>query len=177
MNTSQLTTVLQRDPFTRALFRGVFPSDQLPSQVPHYPSVFIANVDALGKPGSHWCAFYFTSKHDGEFFDSYGQPPQDFSPMFYRFLENNTRTWTFNTQCLQSIDSMVCGHYCLYYALNRCRKRSMKAIVSRFTNNTRLNDQWVKRFIVKHFGFVYHNITKYVSHQTSQTKKARINKK
>lgn len=52
---------------------------------------------------------------------------------------------------LQSVNSKVCGHYCLYFALFRSRQVSMSTIVHRFSSNKRRNDLLVKRFIEKHF--------------------------
>ena len=52
---------------------------------------------------------------------------------------------------LQSINSKVCGHYCLYYALFRCRNIGMSTILQRFSRNKQRNDFLVKCFIEKHF--------------------------
>ena len=52
---------------------------------------------------------------------------------------------------LQNINSKVCGHYCLYYNLFRCRDIGMSTIVSRFSKNKQRNDFLVERFIEKHF--------------------------
>ena len=151
MDTIQLTLILRKDKFTRGLFQGVYPSDQLPASVSHYPALFIANVDTSDKPGSHWVAFYFTKEQEGEFFDSYGSPPSNYSGTFTAFLNNNSNQWTFNTVTLQSIYSKVCGHYCLYFALYRSRRISMSTIVHLFSQDTSKNDSLVKRFIEKHY--------------------------
>ena len=90
MDTIQLTLILRKDKFTRGLFQGVYPSDQLPASVSHYPALFIANVDTSDKPGSHWVAFYFTKEQEGEFFDSYGSPPSEYSGTFTAFSNNNS---------------------------------------------------------------------------------------
>ena len=172
MNTSQIGAVLQRDPFSKALFQGVFPSDQLPIQVQRYPACFVANVDPKGRPGSHWCAFYFTQDQQGEFFDSYGRKPHEYTQAFKDFIERNSKQWTYNEQCLQSLNSNVCGHYCLFYIMCRCRRVSMKTIVNRFSKNTVRNDSLVYRFITKHFGFLFHSLRKkYMAHQTAVVKK------
>ena len=151
MNTIELSLILRRDKYSRAVFQGVFPSDKLPSSVLSYPALFIANVDTSDKPGSHWVAFYFTKDREGEYFDSYGQPPSSYSRTFTNFLDNNSNSWIFNTVTLQSINSKVCGHYCIYYALFRCRDINMSTIVHRFSNNKRRNDFLVKRFVEKYF--------------------------
>ena len=133
MGSIQLTLILSNDKFTRGVFHGVYPSDQLPVSVSHYPALFIANVDTSDKPGSHSVAFYFTKEQEGEFFDSYGSPPSKYSGTFTTFLNNNSNQLTFNTVTLQSIYSKVCGHYCLYFALYRARQISMSTIVHLFS--------------------------------------------
>jgi hypothetical protein len=171
MNTRQITAVLQKDPFTKPYFQGVFPSDQLPNKIENYPAAFVANVDPKGQPGSHWCAFYFTQDQQGEFFDSYGLKPQYYTQAFLTFIENNSREWTYNHQDLQSLTSNVCGHYCLYYVINRCRNVAMKAIVNRFSKNTRKNDNFVYYFITKYFGHLFKYLRKkLVNHQVSRVK-------
>lgn len=170
MNTRQIVAVLKEDPFTRPQFQGVFPSDLLPRQIQRYPAAFVANVDPKGQPGSHWCAFYFTKDQKGEFFDSYGLRPQDYTQAFQDFLSNSSIDWTYNQKCLQGLDSNVCGHYCLYFLLNRCRNVSMKAILARFNQSKILNDNFVYRFIVKHFSRTYNHPKKHICHQTSRKK-------
>ena len=79
MDSVQLTLVFRKDKYTRGVFQGVYPSDKLPTSVSSYPALFIANVDTSDKPGSHWVAFHFTKDQEGEFFDSYGLPPNKYS--------------------------------------------------------------------------------------------------
>ena len=151
MNTTQLTIILKKDKYTRAVFQVVYPSDELPATVASFPALFIANVDTSEKPGSHWVAFYFTKDQKGEIFDSYGLPPSNYTGTFSAFLNNNSNDWSFNSVPLQSINSKVCGHYCLYYALFRCRNIGMSTIVHRFSKNKQRNDFLVKRFLEKYF--------------------------
>ena len=151
MDTVQLTLILRKDKYTRGVFQGVYPSDKLPTSVSSYPALFIANVDTSDKPGSHWIAFYFTKDREGEYFDSYGLLPSSYSRRFTNFLDNNSNSWIFNTVILQSVNSKVCGHYCLYFALFRSRHVNMSTIVHRFSSNKNRNDFLVKRFIEKHF--------------------------
>ena len=166
MDTIQLAQVLRKDRYTRGVFQGVYPSDKLPTSVSSYPALFIANVDTSEKPGSHWVAFYFTKNKEGEFFDSYGLPPSNYTGTFTSFLNNNSSSWKFNTLTLQSMTSKVCGHYCLYFALFRCRNISMNSIVYRFSNNKQRNDFLVKNFIEKHFPVIFKK-TLYSYKQTS----------
>ena len=173
MDTIQLTRILRKDKHTRGVFQGVYPSNQLPTSVSSLLALFIANVDTSEKPGSHWVAFYFTKDREGEFFDSYGLLPSNYTGTFTRFLNNNSIHWTFNSVTLQSMNSKVCGHYCLYYAVFRCRNSSMSTIVHRFSNNKRRNDFLVKRFIEKYFPL---SLKKYHTHVNKQEVKAQFNK-
>ena len=135
MDTIQLTLVLRKDKHTRGVFQGVYPSDKLPKSVSSFPALFMANVDTSEKPGSHWVAFYFTKDCEGEFFYSYGLPPSNYTGTFTRFLKNNSSSWTFNSVTLQSMNSKVCGHYCLYYAVFRrslASPRIKSSITTRF---------------------------------------------
>ena len=175
MNTRQIAVVLRNDPKTQTVFQGVFASDRLPSYIDHYPAAFVANVDPHTQPGSHWCAFYFTKDQQGEFFDSYGRKPQDYSDHFKQFLENNSKQWTYNHKELQCLTSNVCGHYCLYFLLNRCRNLCLKTIVNRFTKKCTKNDRIVYHFITRHFGHLIRSVRgKSVIHQVSKHNKQRM---
>ena len=172
MDTIQLTLILRKDKYTRGVFHGVYPSDKLPRTVLSFPSLFIANVDTSEKPGSHWVAFYFNKDREGEFFDSYGLPPSNYAGTFTRFLNNNSKEWNFNSMTLQSTKSKVCGHYCLYYALFRCRNISLSTIVHRFSSNKSRNDFLVRRFIIKNFPV---SLKKYHTYVNKQGVKAQFN--
>ena len=153
MNTNQLKEAVRQDKSAKQQFRGVFPSDLLPKEVTIYPSAYIANVDPSSKAGSHWVAFYFTKDKKGEFFDSYGQSPELYTDIFKDFLQDNSQEWTFNRRELQSMNSRVCGQYCVFYVILRCRGNSMEAVVRRFSNKKQLNDGFVDAFVNKYFPF------------------------
>ena len=160
MDTIQLTVILRNDRYTRGVFQGLYSSDKLPENISSYPALFIANMDTSDKPGTHWVAFYFTEEREGEFFDSYGLPPSNYTGTFRSFLNNNSNGWKFNSKTLQSIDSKVCGHYCLYFALFQSRQVSMSTIVNRFSSNKSRNDFLVQRFIEKRFPL---SLAKYIT--------------
>ena len=150
----------------------MYSSDKLPASVSHYPALFIANVDASHKPGSHWVAFYFTKEQEGEFFDILRITSRQIFGNIYSFLNNNSNQWIFNTVTLQSFYSKVCGHYCLYFALYHSRQISMSTIAHHFSKNTRKNDNLVKRFIEKHFPI---RLLKYRTDKNKQRAQAQQN--
>lgn len=154
MNTKQLDWVMKSDRFAKLQFRGVYAADQLPVKVREFPSAYIANTDPTSKPGTHWVAFYFADEVHGEFFDSYGMSPDFYNEKFEQFVKTNSSTWTFNDKKLQSLDSQVCGQYCLYYLLLRCRGITKSKIIEQFSDNVKRNDRYVVAFICKHFNNV-----------------------
>ena len=149
MNTLQILNVLQSDSFTRSVFTDVLPLDRLPDRIPKRPRGFILNVDRSIGPGTHWVAIYLTPDGKGEFFDSFGQRPEFYNRNFETFLQNHSNTFIWNEQTLQSPWSRVCGQYCLFFALHRCRNIPMSTIVNMFTDNKEWNDMLVRDFIRK----------------------------
>ena len=75
------------------------------------------NTDPASKPGSHWVAVYIDSNKRGEYFDSYGRRPG--IPALVQLLNKNCRSWEYNQQPVQGLFSSVCGHYCVYFLLQR----------------------------------------------------------
>ena len=149
MNTLQILNVLKNDPFTKSVFTDVLPSDLLPNQIQKTPRGFILNVDTNNGPGTHWISIYITTDGKGELFYSYGEPPEFYSRNFETFLEDHSNTFTSNKKTLQSPWSRVCGQYCLFYALHRCRNISMSTIVNMFTDQRDWKDTLVRNFIRK----------------------------
>ena len=151
MNTIQITCALKQDQFTKKTFCGVFPSNKLPTTIDKYPCGLVVNTDPSSEPGTHWVAFYFPSERKGEFFDSYGKPPEYYRNSFRDFLDKHSSEWNFNSRTLQSIWSDVCGQYCLFYLCQRSRGHGLSKIVHVFSSNTLSNDSKVSQFVRNHF--------------------------
>ena len=130
MDTTQIEQLLRADPYTRDVFAGVYPRDRLPRVVKNYPSAYICNSQPHGHVGEHWLLIYVDKHGRGEYFDSYGFPP--FYQKFVNFLNTQCTMWKFNEKQLQGLTSQVCGHYCIFYLLHRCRGLSMDTIVNIF---------------------------------------------
>lgn len=150
MDSRQLESILFQNKFTQGKFLGVFPSDQLPKKIQNFPCCFIANVDPSEEPGSHWVAFYVSSSLQLEFFDSYGNSPEAFPGPIYDYTNHFPRV-EFNTQPLQSISTVVCGHYCVYYLYSKCRGLSLKHVQASFVTNHISNDVKVYNFVTHVF--------------------------
>ena len=154
-DTGQLLCAIQCDQDMKFRIVGVFPSDRLPKEPPPLNTSWglIANTDDSRKPGSHWIAFYFNHQNKtGEFWDSLGQKPSYYNRYFEPFLKRHCKTYSINTRVIQSPTSTVCGLYCLYYLLFKCKtKSSLSELSFQFGNNLIANDLFVHQFISQYF--------------------------
>ena len=140
MNALQIERLFENE----KIFKKVCALDQL--EKPVFPSAYVINSDPSSEPGEHWIAVYFDQRVRGEYFDSYGLAPA------FVGLESYMNTyslsgWIYNRKTLQALLSNVCGHYCVYYILFRCRSVPLHVIVSDFTSNLTENDRSISRFI------------------------------
>ena len=96
-----------------AKFQRVFAADKIPLPLHEFPAAFVANTDPTGEPGEHWVACFQKARFSPlEFFDSYGQDPSRFSLDLRPPIEKSNKQ-------LQSHNTDVCGHYCVYFLLHR----------------------------------------------------------
>lgn len=146
MNGARLESILRKDPKCASMFVGVFACDRLPTRLDSMPAILICNTDPHNKPGTHWITIYIENSSYGEFFDSYGLPPQ--AP-FRSFLQKHSTNWIYNRRHLQSSISRFCGHYCIFYCTQRARNKNVNAIANLLTRDTALNDFIVHTFVCK----------------------------
>ena len=138
MFTHQLQRIMQRDDRVRSRCLGVFPADELPREMPQR-SMLIVNCCNRYYPGQHWLALC----KDGdtlEIFDSFGLNPE-----VYNIVGKLPAAiaLTYNTKQVQSINSEVCGQYCLYYCYYKARGYALTDIINVFSNDYRNNDNYV----------------------------------
>ena len=123
-------------------------------------------IQAVNLEHIAWVSFYFPTEKKGEFFDSYGHPPEFYRDSFGDFLEKYS--YEYNTaRKLQSAWSDVCGQYCMFYLSQRARGHCMNKIVHLFDNNTMSNDNKVFTFVNKHFN-ILPNVLDKIYNQSSK---------
>jgi hypothetical protein len=150
MNTHQVENLLRADCKLSTIFEGVYASDRLPAFCGSSDTALVMNMDPSNRGGSHWVCIFIQNGR-GEYFDSYGMAP----PLeeFVNFLKRNCKSWTYNREGLQSLDSNVCGHYCIWFLSERARGQSMECIVKQFSSdNSRKNDESVRKQVETRFG-------------------------
>ena len=149
MNTTQLQRAIDCDVEMKEKIIGVFAADDIPHLIRSSSYVLIVNSDTHDLPGSHWIACY-ANNDVLETFDSYGYSADSLSPFIKRYMNTFTKTVN-NIKRLQSSNTKVCGQYCLFYLMCRCRGYSMKDITDIFSRDFILNDQFVYNFIEERF--------------------------
>lgn len=153
MNTEQLRCVIQCDPCLHDRVVGVFAIDEINNVNLCRGSSLICNTQPKRKQGEHWIAMYMLPNGTMEFFDSLGRKPMHVSFRFETFIRKHTPSYLYNSKRLQGESSNVCGQYCLYYLLHRCRGVSLHGIVNTFYDNYYANDLFVSDFMFSSFPY------------------------
>ena len=120
--------------YTGVHWLGVFARDQVPKldRSQRRPFALVVNTDPSNKPGKHWLAFFAPadpSNAPAEMFDSYG-----LSPIIHALAHLAPRI-SWSSVSFQSIESSVCGHYCLYFLFNRAHGVSYQSVERMLTSH------------------------------------------
>ena len=142
MNTSQIDAILSSKCDLSTKYAGTFACDHLPRAVDK-PAALVVNTDPAHMPGTHWVCIYIENDR-GEYFDSYGLPPT--GDYFTNFLRNNCKKWIWNKKQLQSLDSTVCGQWCISFLTARGRGEGMEKFQQKFCENLEKNDSKISHF-------------------------------
>lgn len=144
MNNFEITQILEKDYMTGPLFGGVYACNQLPLEVT-YPGCYVMNTDPSYKPGEHWVAAYFCDDGQVEYFDSYGKSPT--GPIKH-WLKRQAWDVHWSTYLLQGPWTAVCGQYCTFYLLKRCRGWDFADIAGMLDDDDHKDsDQFVYEYI------------------------------
>lgn len=113
-------------------FIGVFARDEiiLPKK---FPAFSIVNTDVSKGPGEHWVAIGYFKSHI-EYFDSFGLPPM------HSCFTKGYKKVRWNSTCIQSFNSLVCGYYCILYVFLRSKGLSYKSIIKKFSKTDLKNN-------------------------------------
>ena len=94
-------------------FRGVFMRDTLP-RIPRKVECGIVNLSTSDKSGTHWVC-YNKIGCERVYFDSFGQiTPLEIQNYLKRKKECGIGVIQRNTDIVQSYNTTVCGHLCLF---------------------------------------------------------------
>ena len=150
MNANQIYSGLKGNQITSNDIRGIFPINLLEKygEVKRAKNnAFVCNTAIDSHPGQHWIAIFIDYNSNGEYFDSYGQPPNE---IFSRFLDKHCTEWYWNDIILQSPFSSVCGQYCMYYIYGKSCNLQMTDITEVLCEIEK-KDKYVYDFVRKTF--------------------------
>ena len=148
MYSSEITTIIQKDPIASKYFKGVTACDNLPSNSQRCLDVkhtcfYIINTAPSHHEGLHW-VLLGKFKTKAVFFDSLGKTPFDYGPYLAKFtlhMVKKCTTITWLNKGIQSKDGKFCGIYCIFAAHHLCRNKSINKIIRCFnTRNVERND-------------------------------------
>ena len=143
----EITRLLNKDRYTKKLFRNVTARGKLPHSVKKIPSAYVINTDYYFQKGIHWVFIIFSTKYT-LFFDSFG-----FNPIYYNFpliVKRGGVPLILNTLALQSQSSSACGYYCVYFIFFLSRGKNLNEILNHFSKtNKKWNDEYVFHFVRK----------------------------
>ena len=128
---------------------GTFARDKIP-ELSHQqrPCALVFNSDTSDKPGQHWLALYMSSSSkDIELFDSYGLPLSYYDLDFPFHVRSSSRS-------IQSVDTSVCGHYCIMFLLYRSSGHSFMTSILQIEN--KFSDKTVASTVLELASFTYH---------------------
>jgi hypothetical protein len=120
-------------------YRGTFSRDTIPGA----SGLMIVNTDPSYLSGTHWIAIFIDpSRQRGEYFDSFGRPPDEH---FTSYMNAHCSNWIYNKRQLQSVISKFCGYYCIVYCLLRSIGKDMNSFLKTFSRDTGYNDFLIKK--------------------------------
>lgn len=147
MDTYEIYNCLKKYP----IFRGVYPSDDLPQvAITEKPCFLVINLDPSYLEGSHWVSVYLTpagSIQNSFYLDSYGKYPG--TPEIVRFLNTNAEKWSYNRKILQSVFTDTCGYYSAVFCMLISAGKSIQDFLDLFSYNPLLNDVLVCKLYSK----------------------------
>ena len=159
MKTNDISEYLNRDLICSKIFYGLYPANKI-HRLSSLPALIVCNTDTSSRPGEHWIVLYVDGNRRGEYFDSMCRFP---TKRFKIFLDVNCTAWIWNEKQLESVISKFCGHYCIFYCLNRCRGVDVREVAKMFTKDTIPNDSLVHNFVCNVKRFLFNKIEKRLS--------------
>lgn len=120
-----------------------------------FRGAFILNTEPHNKPGAHWVGFIYNGPTRRlEYFDSYAMPLSFYADVHDALVRNKLAHLVVPVakQCMQSVDSQVCGQYCVVFLMWRARNldsspHKFVAMVDGARRGSRdvFVDAWLKR--------------------------------
>lgn len=127
-------------------FKGVISRDEILGIHPHGGvGYYIANLNKSSESGSHWVVIYIKDNRCVvEYFDSFGlNAPEEVVELSEKMRVN----YLFNSTQYQSLDSVLCGYWCLYFINERAAGRTYYELLKPFSHSdTVYNEKFIRDY-------------------------------
>ena len=140
MNSLQIDSILSKNRLSKKCYKGVYGSDNI-KNFHSYPYAIVVNTQKINQPGEHWVGMYVKNDNLLEYFDSFGDPPNNDIEKFTKNFKNVKQ----NKIKLQSDFDNSCGSHVIYFLIKRCSGESFDSIISSLRNP--YSDASVKLFV------------------------------
>ncbi len=114
MDTETINSLLFKNSETRKYYMGCFPADKIPKCF-NFPCSMVINIDPSHRKGRHWVAIFIRNPRHLYYFDSFGLEPEGYFKKYLETFDYCTRY----VDVMQSMNTPLCGHYCIYF-LYKC---------------------------------------------------------
>lgn len=128
LNTLEIRLALMGNKKTKVIFENVFALDEFFSITSFEKVLFIVNTEPADMSGEHWLAFYINkSKECLEIFDSLGNTVESYNLKIPKILSHLEKKYVLTTR-IQPENSELCGHYCLFFSMEKSEGISLEYI-------------------------------------------------
>ena len=122
-------------------YRGTYMSDRLPKKM-KLNEITVVNLDI--HPGTHWCLIYNSPKIGYSIYiDPFGVIP---NVQTSKYMKLGDKPIKYNTLQIQHIDSVLCGYYCIYFAIELHKGRHIYDVIYDFRFDDAYNEQLIRKY-------------------------------
>jgi len=144
---------LEKFPNLKKFYDGTFSSDTIPKSLKkdHF---IICNTDVSTGPGQHWYCVLKSEKNTLECFDSLGIDHIKKNFLKLNFQLKGITEIEFNVTAVQPDDSISCGHFVLFFLIQRSHNKDLDFtdfLNEIFTTSKNDNEKLVEQFFKETF--------------------------
>lgn len=152
MLSTEFLIYFQDFPFIKYNYLGAFSLDQFPNEIPENKFAII-NTAESSSIGQHWFLVFKSSENYIELFDSLVVKLDIVVKILRNHFKNFQKyTLVYNSIALQQKNSITCGHFVVYFIINRFYNRDLtfyEFVNEYFSENCEKNEQTITDFCKK----------------------------
>ncbi len=125
-------------------YKGCKMSDELRKKKIAPNEVLVINLDKSINQGTHWCLIFNAQNRKAVIYiDPFGLPPNNDT---LKYLRTSNKKVIYNTSQIQDMTSVLCGYYCIFFAIELSKGRNLYDVLYTFTFNTQQNELIIRDY-------------------------------